>query len=74
MQGHSTVRMDIPENYEAIFSFIFDSILSHIPLSQKRERERGSKCLYMFSVSCFVVVLFCFLLLSLFDCVFVLIN
>ena len=37
MQGHSTVRMDIPENYEAIFSFIFGSILSHIPLSQKRE-------------------------------------
>jgi hypothetical protein len=28
----------------------------------------------MFSVSCFVVVWFCFLLLSLFDCVFVLIN
>lgn len=40
MQGHSTVRMDIPENYEAIFSFIFGSILSHIPLSQERERER----------------------------------
>ena len=40
MQGHSTVRMDIPENYEAIFSFIFGSTLSHIPLSQKRERER----------------------------------
>ena len=68
--------------YFHLFLVVFYLIFPWVKRERERERERerdqtycwGSKCLYMFSVSCFVVVWFCFLLLSLFDCVFVLIN